>query len=270
MARARTLSIGHEALRFGQSYDAGRASVLVDAGKPIFARQSPRDACSPKSEWFPRSARRDESTAEAGSKMLKRCLLMGALLSAPDVAGAVPVTLDSESLSPTGVFGGFESYGETVSEDGFDLLTDAAFGGFAAWLPGTANDTGSNSLFPNQSIASVVLTHGGGSAFSVSAIDLAFSNLAQPGSSGLTFTGTRADASTIDQTFLIDATRSTFLFAPGFSNLVSLSWSHHADDANSHQFDDLIVEVVPEPTSALLLSLGLAGLARRNGRASIA
>ena len=94
------------------------------------------------------------------------------------------------------------------------------------------------------------------------------------------FTGTRADNSTVMQTFTVDQVGfffRTFTFT-GFTNLVSVKWQQppFASAPGSpglHQFDNIQVVPVPEPgalaywtTAGLLATVGYA---RRRGAAGV-
>jgi len=78
---------------------------------------------------------------------------------------------------------------------------------------------------------------------------------------------------TITTTFVSDAISSdgpgphvdfeTFFFGPGWDDLIALEFSVDPPDDANRQFgyDNIVVDVVPEPSTALLVALGLAGIA---------
>ena len=88
----------------------------------------------------------------------------------------------------------------------------------------------------------------------------------------VTFTGTKADGTTVVQTFQVDQTGfffKTFTFS-NFTDLVSVNWTQPlfgTTDPNNpnlilglHQFDNITLNVVPEPSSMSLICLGIGGL----------
>jgi len=177
-------------------------------------------------------------------------------------AGAQATTIDFDAASVTSQLTHISlpnSYwGSSYVEDGFLLQS-------SAWLPnslvvaGNSLSAGSYAMGATP-LATTTLT--GASAFSIGSIDLrrgfSFSNWS------VTFTGTKADASTVTQSFSLNNTNwNTFTFGAGFSNLTSLSWDEGA--LRVYAFDNINVTAVPEPeTYAMMLAgLGLVALARR-------
>jgi len=135
-------------------------------------------------------------------------------------ASAVVVTTDFEALVGT-PFYALDSHGYTVTTEGFEFSTDARFGGFASWNSG-ANYTGSTALFANQTNANLSLQEVGGGLFSILSLDIAFSDLAQQGTSSLFFTGEYADSNTVTQKVHVDALLTTVNLKAGFSGIVAL------------------------------------------------
>lgn len=175
-------------------------------------------------------------------------------------AGAQATTIDFDAASVTSQLIHLPNsyWGSSYVEDGFLLQS-------SAWLPNSLVVAGSSLSAGSYAMGATPLattTLTGAWAFSIDSIDLrrgfSFSNWS------VTFTGTKADASTVTQSFSLTNTNwNTFTFGAGFSNLTSLSWDEGA--LRVYAFDNINVTAVPEPeTYAMMLAgLGMLGLARR-------
>ena len=161
-------------------------------------------------------------------------------------AKAAPVTLDFESFANPPIGSGINSQGFTLAENGFVLNTSAGFG-FASYAANSNFYTGSVAMFANEAGATVVLTQDGGGVFSIESIALATTNFL-PSGNPLIMTGVRSDTSIIQQAFSYDETIEVYSFLPGFTDLVSLSWSQ--DPTNNVQFDNIVVDNAPVAVSA--------------------
>jgi hypothetical protein len=167
-------------------------------------------------------------------------LLSFSALSTLAIAPAQAVILDFNDFtsSATGI--------KTYTNQGFTITAQ----------PGSA-------LFPSTDIGILVyngnidaitrLTKVDGGAFDLFSIDLTSFAEIDSQSVKVTFTGTRADTSTVAQSFTTDAVLNaleTFNFN-NFNNLVSVDW---AQVAPYHQFDNINVSAttaVPEPFTIL-------------------
>jgi PEP-CTERM motif len=109
----------------------------------------------------------------------------------------------------------------------------------------------------------LTLTRVDGNAFTLSSIDLSIlhPNGASP---PVVFTGTLVGGGTVTQTFTPTVFGfQTFVFNSSFTNLTSVSWRQGTDELNAHQFDNIVVSSVPEPSAMLLFGTGLMASAAR-------
>jgi hypothetical protein len=84
-------------------------------------------------------------------------------------------------------------------------------------------------------------------------------------------TGFRDGGGTIHATFVTDSIPSdgtganvdfeTFVFGPGCTNPVALHFTTPSVNGERMGYDNIVVNVVPEPSTALLLASGLVGIA---------
>ena len=147
----------------------------------------------------------------------------------------------------------------------------------SSWTPTTnnnavnrgANYTGSVALFADYG-RTTTLSQTNGAAFNLVSMDLA--NLAPQSyvvsdNRPITFTGTLLVGGTVTQSYAIprDDALHTMTFS-GFSGLRSVSWDQSNYSNGEFQFDNILVNPVPEPASLAALGLGTVTLLRRRRR----
>lgn len=202
----------------------------------------------------------------------------GALSVSAAPAGAQPVTMNFNSVTPT-AGSDFTYVGNCYSESGF-LVTAVGLGctgvpdAFATYNASAGSAyTGSPALFLNNPNATVVnFSRVGGGLFSMQSA--AFSPFGGPGFFGggattVTFIGSLLNGSTVTQTFNVLGTVAglqTFSLSSAFTGLTSVGMS--ALDSYGEpivQFDNLTftpaASTVPEPATVALVAGGLLGVA---------
>nr|WP_319393953.1 PEP-CTERM sorting domain-containing protein [uncultured Desulfobacter sp.] len=153
------------------------------------------------------------------------------------------------------------SNGASYTEDGFTLTADDG-SEFWAIAPEDASDgyyyTGSVALVNELSTTTTLVADG--SFFNLISIDLAeaFSQEAIYEAS-ISFIATYADGSTYSVDLTTDGSEGlqTFDFGSEMTNLASVSFGN----GQSFQFDNIVVNTVPVPSSLLLLAAGMGVLA---------
>jgi hypothetical protein len=176
-------------------------------------------------------------------------------LSILAVAPAQAVILDFQDLERINVGANF--VGSTYSKDGFTLVAPASIPFFNYGTQTTSLYAGSTALLAWGAQDSVYrLTQDNGGVFTLSSIDLGNTFLTTP-TRTVTFTGLRADNSTVTQDFTTDPdviNLRNFNFS-NFTNLVSVDFV--GDGVSQYyQFDNINVSptvsaAVPEPFSIL-------------------
>jgi hypothetical protein len=167
---------------------------------------------------------------------------------------------------------GSTSEGNSYSQQGF-IFADQLNGGgngLAVWqasspnLPGLA--TANTSLFEFFAGSTTLLTETGNVAFTLDSIDLAqYNDLQSAGTFNIQFTGTHPDLSTVTQTVTVNRFAGTPVLQTfnlvGFGNVKSVSFTQGvAAGGSAYQFDNLVINAVPEPGAFLLGAISLAAM----------
>lgn len=160
-----------------------------------------------------------------------------------DLASSAGTVLDFEDLLASGP--GYTTI-PSYSGGGFTLVNLSVTAGsndaFASPQSDNASYQGSTALANNRADGVTMLTKDGGATFTLGSIDVAELFPSNPSTGVLTFTGTRADGTTVTSAFTMDgmAGFQTFTFE-GFKNLVSVTW---VQSSPYHQFDNIVLDPV--------------------------
>jgi len=197
--------------------------------------------------------------------MIKMTITLFSLLFACVLTmNAEAAVIDFESLAHND--DGVVEHGSSYEEDGF-LLVNASVYPFATFGQQSGNVySGSTALFNDNDNGETILTKADGGWFQLNSIALA--ELNPTGDSfSVTFTGWLHTGAAVTQTFSLDGLpgAQTFVFDDDFTQLTSVHW---LNAAAYHQFDDIDVAPVPEPSTMLLFAAGLLTVAvgRRKGK----
>jgi hypothetical protein len=194
---------------------------------------------------------------------LRRILLIllffsAGLLSAPiQVSAQSTVVLDFESLAHGGTF---ISVPSPYSEDGFTITSSvtASSDAFTVFGPASSQFTGSAALASGTVPATWTLTNDNNDTFDLVSIDIS-EFICSPescffGGGLLTYTGTKADLSTVTHSFFLDQVfgLETIMFPSSFSGLASVSVFVDASGPQFHQIDNIVFIASVDTTPPVL------------------
>jgi hypothetical protein len=180
----------------------------------------------------------------------------------PGVASAGVVQMTFESLAHSDNMEA--THGSSYEENGFRVQT--SMGEFSTWGTAGVAYPGSTALMTPSTDAVVTLTAIDGSAFDLLSIQIAKRDTA--GSIlpvSVTFTGTKADSSTVTATFngtVFGVMLQTFTLPAEFTDLVQVQWT----GTQRHQFDNVTLVSVPAPSAAAVLVAAAGCVVRRRRR----
>ena len=218
---------------------------------------------------------------------MRKLILISTLLITMS-ANASTVTIDFESLyvSGDGTDIANSDQGTVHHEAGMRIWNVDGPGGLSTWHADVPSYTGSTAMFNNVRDGTTDLSVLGGGTFDLISIDLA------PLHIGFNTEGPYPDPTEhVYVTFVTDTGHSqtfdvgspdgtwvyepfyevwytleppqvtTFYFDDGFKNVSSVRWVQH--DPGSHQFDNIVLSIIPIPAAVWLFVSALAALAWR-------
>ena len=158
---------------------------------------------------------------------------------------------------------GFNTYniGDTYQFEDYQIKGTSSWPstntGFHVYQSDSLNWTGSIGLSYFDVSGRIELTTISGGLFGIDSIDLSRGDQ-NTGLIPVGFVGNKVDGTQVFQTYNFTDTiigkSDTFTFSEDFNNLTSLVWYQGAE---WHQFDNIVINTVPEPSTILLLFLSV-------------
>lgn len=148
---------------------------------------------------------------------------------------------------------GYTSVGPTFASQGY-VFTDSGSGGFVAAQTGnTVSYAGSTGLSGAPGGIRTLRRSDGG-AFTLTSIDLSLFTKNGP-DFPVTYTGTRADQSTVTQAVVVDMFGFEAYALSGFSDLTRVDFG--SGPSGRYQFDNVVLSAAPVPEASTTAGLGL-------------
>lgn len=203
-------------------------------------------------------------------RLSTRLLTVSVLLAAALQGSAILIDLEDLTWTSAPNPNWQYFYGDSVVSRGYQFQVLGAPDPSIALSSHATGATGSTGTAQNPNTAlfgtyagnQLRMTKVGGAAFNVSSIGLAHLYRFNYPTFGITFVGTRADASTVTET--INVSNMTALTSYSFANMtniVKMEWRQGTGYPDIHQFDNIqATAVVPEPfTMSLAIGAAAAG-----------
>jgi hypothetical protein len=199
------------------------------------------------------------SLADFQANSLVRRLILSIVLLAMSAASAAAAIINFAPLAQPGA--SFNNLGGVYVQDGFQFTSSLSM--LAAWQNSSANHpvggVPATSLTEFFATGLTTMTQVGGAPFDLLGIDLAGYSTAGSGPFNVTFTGTKSDSSTVQQTFTpvnasgFQPVLQPFTFNSNFTDLVSVSFTQGFNGSNAYQFNNLVVNSSSSQGSAQFL-----------------
>lgn len=189
------------------------------------------------------------------------------ILTAPTLACGTTTIIDFDSIAYQGTTG-LTEVASSYSEDGFTLTNAGNFYmGNPTGSPFTGRDTGTKALFQRSTNTFNILTKDDGDRFSADSITLWESSQGFLRNASVTFIGDFNTGPSVQQTFVTNRIwdGEVFQFDSSFKDITALRWTMDSSGNEYHQFDNITLNAVPEPSATLLslMAIGLSGLRRK-------
>jgi hypothetical protein len=142
-------------------------------------------------------------------------------------------------------------------ESGFQITGDSS--GLYYAQQNNFEYAGSAGLQERVSAGTITLSQVGGHSFDLDSIDL---SILDPGATSppVTFTGFFAGGGSITETFQPLSFGFTSFTFSGFTGLADVQWNQGCCESSAHQFDNIVVDGVPEPSTWAMMILGFGGI----------
>ena len=187
---------------------------------------------------------------------MRKLILMSIIAALAVPAMAAPTLIDFEALAHTGAYVSHAP----ISEDGFTLTGNLYITGSNANSFQADMYKGSATAFSNTTNGSVYLVKDDSGSFDLISIDLARFSDSHTGSVQVNIIGyDNAGTQMTNQIFTLpsygDESLHTYTLNSSFLGIYKASW---AQTLYYHQFDNIVLNVIPAPGAILLGSIGVS------------